>query len=107
MLVVVGLNLHVCIMTPVGRRARTGYRFVGVVEEYARSLAALEALLRQTWPRIRLKAYQDNSKRGGTLEQRLEEFREQIGNDLYQQLEEANRADLAVWRTALSRYQST
>ena len=86
--------------------AVVAWEFIGVVEEYEPSLAALQTLLQRTWAGVRLRAYHDNAMRGGKLDERLRQFRQQIGIELYARLERANQSDLAIWRAAMARYNS-
>lgn len=80
--------------------------FVGLVEEYDRSIEALQELLSSRFPRIRLEAYLDNvlKSRHATLEGRLEAFHGRLGDEMYQRLSDENRADLTLWEAVRQRY---
>lgn len=81
--------------------------FVGLVEEFDRSVARLQETLAPHFPGVRLRAYRANvSADERTLEERLALLRERIGDQLYERLEESNRYDLALWEAVRARYAS-
>jgi hypothetical protein len=82
--------------------------FVGVVEQYGASLRKLQELLNQHFPAISLPEVRANATRPpSTLNHQLGELRARIGSTLYQELVDANLADLELWTLASSRYGGT
>jgi hypothetical protein len=80
--------------------------FVGLVEAYDQSLAALEGQMSEQIGPIDLKTYHENIQRDGTatLDQRLSRMARDIGADLYATLVRANAEDLVVWDYVRARY---
>ncbi|MGZ8369661.1 MAG: sulfotransferase family protein [Caulobacteraceae bacterium] len=76
--------------------------FIGVVEDFAASMADLETYLRQDFPDFRAFGAKENVWREDeTLGQRLERMRRAVGEDIWRQLEEANQEDMELYRLAL------
>ena len=84
-----------------------GLPFVGVVEIFDQSLERLEGHIRELFPKVRLKAYRQNTSAPAkaSLDERLGLFRDQIGVDLYDRLTDANEDDMVLWNSARDRYQ--
>jgi hypothetical protein len=80
-------------------RALEALPFVGLVEEFDHSIRRLCNWLEPHFPGFEPMAVAENVTRDRSipLEARLAQIREEIGNDLYQQLQDANAADLAVF----------
>jgi hypothetical protein len=80
--------------------------YVGLVEEYARSIGRLERLLEPYLPGLRLRNAHLNRTADAPhgLEDRLEHLRSRVGDVLYRRLLEANQDDLAVWEHVRQRY---
>jgi hypothetical protein len=79
--------------------------FVGIVEDFGGSMSRLAALCRRDFPSFKPRTVAANVSREHSrpLEQKLADLQQEIGADLYQQLEVANAADLALYQTALKR----
>ena len=74
--------------------------FVGLVEKYSESLEHLEALLAsEGFEGIKLKPVEKNVSRGvkKTLDEKLSEIKEQLGESIFNKLLLANEVDLSVW----------
>jgi hypothetical protein len=74
--------------------------FVGVVEKYSESLVRLEELLQsEGFEGIKLKPVERNVSRGviKSLDEKLAEIKEQLGEELFEKLVEANEVDLEIW----------
>jgi hypothetical protein len=74
--------------------------FVGVVENYSESLVRLEELLQsEGFEGIKLKPVERNVSRGvmKSLDEKLAEIKEQLGEELFKKLVEANEVDLEIW----------
>jgi hypothetical protein len=75
--------------------------FVGLVEKYSESLERLEALLEaEGFEGIKLKPVEKNVSRGikKTLDEKLADIQEQLGDEFFEKLVEANEVDLGIWR---------
>ena len=75
--------------------------FVGLVEKYSESLERLEKLLAlEGFGSIKLKPVEKNVSRGAkkSLEEKLMDIKEQLGNELYAELTQANSVDLTCWK---------
>jgi hypothetical protein len=77
--------------------------FVGLVECFGESVARLENWLKPYFPGFVSQQVRANSTSDpkATLEQRLENLREQLGDELYARLVEENADDLALHRAAM------
>ncbi len=77
----------------------------GIVERYEESMIVFERALAGDFPAIDLAAPPQNVSRDGesTLEQRLDDIREEMG-DIYDQLLAQNREDLALYAWALEQF---
>lgn len=86
--------------------AITRLPFVGLVEEFGRSLKVLETLLRPAFPRIRLRGMRLNRSpaAANSLEARITRLRDRIGDELFQRLVEANQADMVLWEHVRAGY---
>lgn len=74
--------------------------FVGLVEKYSESLERLEALLKaEGFEDIKLKPVEKNVSRGvkKTLDEKLSEINEQLGDEVFNKLLVANEIDLNIW----------
>ena len=80
--------------------------FVGLVEAYPRSLRSLQAVLaaRMTAPTLKVLHANVTQRRPASLSARLEQLRRDLGVEVFQQLTEANAADLRLWRHLAARY---
>jgi hypothetical protein len=80
--------------------------FVGLVEQYGRSLERLQALLAPHFPGINLAPVRLNStsRIPVPLAARLLQFRVRVGMRRYGRLVAANRNDLELWRTVRRTY---
>jgi hypothetical protein len=76
--------------------------FVGLVEDYESSLARLQGLLADYFPSIHLKVQHANvtASRADSLDERLEDLRQRVGDELYRELESMNQVDMRVWERA-------
>lgn len=77
--------------------------FVGIVEKYAESLASLEALLeKEGFEGIKLKTVEKNVSRGvsKSLEDKLDEIKQQFEECSFAKLVEANKVDLSLYEHA-------
>lgn len=75
--------------------------FVGVVEKYSESLVRLEELLgAEGFEGIKLKPVEKNVSRGvkKSLDEKLAEIKEQLGEELFDKLVKANEVDLELWK---------
>ena len=74
--------------------------FVGLVEKYSESLERLETLLKaEGFEDIKLKPVEKNVSRGvkKTLDEKLAEINEQLGDRVFDMLIAANEIDLNIW----------
>lgn len=74
--------------------------FVGLVEKYSESLERLEALLKaEGFEGIKLKPVEKNVSRGvkKTLDEKLAEIKDQLGDEVFDMLATANVVDLEIW----------
>lgn len=74
--------------------------FVGLVEKYSESLERLEALLKaEGFDDIKLKPVEKNVSRvvKKTLDEKLSEIKEQLGDEAFSKLLVANEIDLNIW----------
>ncbi|HDY93959.1 MAG TPA: hypothetical protein ENH67_13775 [Pseudoalteromonas sp.] len=74
--------------------------FVGLVEKYSESLERLEALLvSECFDDIKLKPVEKNVSRGikKTIDEKLAEIKEQLGDEVFSKLVAANEIDLNIW----------
>ena len=79
--------------------------FVGLVEEYDLSVARLEDVLSEDFPKLRLRSYRANvTADRQTLDERLAQLQRRLGHHLYQRLERANSHDLQLWQAVRARY---
>ncbi|UPY35934.1 hypothetical protein [Sediminicoccus sp. KRV36] len=82
---------------------------VGVVEAYDASLRAFTLALAPHFPGLSLTPTRANvtQRPGLSLDDRLRELQQELGEGLYERLVEANAADLELHRFALRRYQDS
>lgn len=74
--------------------------FIGVVENYAASVAILEAYLKENGlpnASLKTKSVNRNAGRALTLSMRLENIRNTVGVDVYEKLLEKNKGDFQVY----------
>jgi hypothetical protein len=85
--------------------ALEGLPLVGVVEDFDLSLRQLQRLLRAWFPLFEAFPAHENASRAAnsSLAARLESFRQEIGDPLYNELLAANADDLALHRAAIAR----
>lgn len=84
-------------------KALSGLPFVGLVERFGESVARLEAWLKPHFPQFVGQQVRANSTSDPkmNLEQKLENLREQLGDELYARLVQENADDLALHRAAM------
>ncbi len=77
--------------------------FVGIVEHFDRSLAQLESLLKPLFPSVEFMPTKANvtQKSETSITERLDLLRMDLGDDLYMELEDANRSDLSLYAKAI------
>lgn len=85
-------------------RALAALPFVGLVEDYDRSIENLQKLLRPLFPDFRAVNLHMNvtRSRSATVDDNLEEIRNEIGADMFAELCAANRDDLDLYHAAKS-----
>jgi hypothetical protein len=73
--------------------------FVGLVNEFSASIRQFERLLRPNFPGIRLHPVIENARSSAdsTMETRLDEVRQTLGRELYEQLLSANSLDMELY----------
>jgi hypothetical protein len=79
---------------------------VGVVERYHQSWAQLTPIIRRYWPDFAADigvAHNVDATRAETLEDRLAAMRDELGADLYRELEDANQLDEDLRQWAIAR----
>jgi len=77
--------------------------FVGLVEKFSESLEQLDNLLTEEgFEGITLKPVEKNVSRrvSKSLEDKLAQIREQLGDEVFEKLVEANQIDLKLWETS-------
>lgn len=76
--------------------------FVGVVERFDRSMMVLERCLRPHFPKFQvLPAWQNATAEVSTsLSERLDQIRNEIGNDFYREILSANRIEIDLHKAA-------
>ena len=79
--------------------------FVGVVELFERSMLEMERWLRPHFPRFKaLEAWQNATRETRTPpSERLDQIRKEIGDDLFDQVTEANHIDIEVHKAAYAK----
>ncbi|MCA1749065.1 MAG: hypothetical protein LC634_05865 [Sphingomonadales bacterium] len=87
-------------------RAVDALPFVGLVEAYDRSVDRLARMLEPHFPDFEPLIVQENVSGGAAhdVEGRLAEIRQQLGNDLFLRLSDANREDTAIFESVRERY---
>jgi hypothetical protein len=83
--------------------------FVGVVEEFGRSLEILQGLLAEHGlPGVKLESVRRNvsTDRAAKIEDRLAELSEEVGAETYAKLLEANADDIRLYEAAVARLQA-
>ncbi|MFO1418870.1 MAG: hypothetical protein U1E83_09410 [Methylotetracoccus sp.] len=75
--------------------------FIGIVEEFDRSIARLRALLSPHFPELRCTAVYENVTQSPhlTLAQRLRGLRDALGDRLFEDVLRANQDDLVLYGT--------
>lgn len=87
------------------QKALRALPFVGIVDNFADSMARLEQWLRsEGFQDFRLKPVEKNVSRGTkkTLDVKLMELRAEIGELIFQKLEDENKEDLILYKNALN-----
>jgi hypothetical protein len=91
--------------TDLALQALDALPFIGLVEEFEQSIHRLNQWLIPHFPNFRAKVIAENvSRETQSLEQKLAAIAAEIGEDYYQQLLDANAADMAVYQTVKNRY---
>jgi hypothetical protein len=82
--------------------------FVGLVEQYPQSLARLTALLGESFPGLTLTLVHHNRAADAVPEQegRLARMRDDLGEEGYTRLLDANQDDLVLWQAVRASYQA-
>ena len=80
--------------------------FVGLVDRFSESLQLLGHCARPRFPELVVKEHRENVTDTSTksVEQRIEELRKEIGNDLFDELCVRNRLDLQLYSYASGRF---
>lgn len=80
--------------------------FLGLVERFDDSIQRLEEWLKPYFPDIACKSTKANvtQKEGSVLDERLAVFREELGDELYEELNNANQWDMVLYNALLERY---
>lgn len=83
--------------------------FVGVVDRFEASLAALSEILKQSFSEANLKTRHSNVTQDTslTINQRVVEIRNALGPDLYREVLRQNNADIVLYRRIVARYPLT
>jgi hypothetical protein len=78
--------------------------FIGIVEQYDRSLARLQAWLKPTFEGIELQPTKANvtQRSDQSLDERLAALRAELGPTLYKALIDANQSDLNLYRAVVA-----
>lgn len=81
--------------------------FVGMVDRFAESLELLKLVTSKRFPDLVVTEYKENvlQTTGGSVEQRIESLRKEIGNELFDELCVRNRLDLQLYSYAAGRFQ--
>ena len=81
---------------------------VGIVERFGESAAAFQDIISAELPGFRFPVVETNvtSPRHTTLETRLDHIRDELGDDLWQQLLARNAPDFELYRIAEQRLDS-
>jgi hypothetical protein len=76
--------------------------FVGLIEDYQRSLERLQSVLSVYFPQVDVKLEPATMAQFGldSLEDRLLQLKEMVGEELYDRLRDANRDDILLWESA-------
>ena len=80
--------------------------FIGIVEQFSQSLVRLESILASKgFDDIQLNPVEKNVSRStkNSLDEKIEEIRERLGEDIFNKLVEVNQADLTIWELLNSR----
>ncbi len=82
--------------------------FIGIVERFSESLQHMDACTRQRFPELVVKEHRENvtDASSKSVEQRIEELRKEIGNELFDELCVRNRMDLQLYSYATGVFQS-
>ena len=82
--------------------------FVGIVERFSESLEQMDACTRERFPDLVVKEHRENvtDASSKSVEQRIEELRREIGNELFDELCVRNRLDLQLYSYAAGVFQS-
>lgn len=91
--------------TALALRALEALPFVGIVEEFDRSVERMAEWLEPHFPGFHAMPVAKNVTRDrtATLEQKLEQIKAEIGEECYARLLEANAGDIAVYQAARER----
>ncbi|MEA1051637.1 sulfotransferase family 2 domain-containing protein [Lamprobacter modestohalophilus] len=75
--------------------------FVGVVEQFDTSLRRLEAWLKPFFPEIKFQPQKLNvtQERDLSMEQRLEQIKNEVGAEIFEELQRANSLDLQLYNS--------
>jgi len=96
-------------LLPAACRFIDSLSFVGIVERFSDSLVQMEACTRERFPDLVVKEHRENvtDASGKSVEQRIEELRKEIGNELFDELCVRNRLDLQLYSYASGVFQSS
>lgn len=91
------------------KKALDSLPFVGLVENFDKSILELEKWLKPYFPSIQFKSIKENvtQKEGSNLNERLMTFRKELGDVLYEELLVANQADVSLYETVIEQYKVT
>jgi hypothetical protein len=80
--------------------------FIGVVDRFEASLAALSQILKRSFSEADLETRHSNVTQdpGITIKQRVLEVRNALGPDLYRDVLRHNHADIVLYRRIVERY---
>lgn len=93
-------------LLPAACRLVDSLPFVGLVERFGESLQLLARLVQQDFPDMTIREHRENvtDDSSKTLEQRIDELRREIGNDLFDELCLRNALDLQLYNYAAGRF---
>ena len=82
--------------------------FVGIVDRFSESLEQMDACTRERFPDLVVKEHRENvtDASSKSVEQRIEDLRKEIGNELFDELCVRNRLDLQLYSYATGVFQT-
>ncbi|MEE9322809.1 MAG: sulfotransferase family 2 domain-containing protein [Granulosicoccus sp.] len=80
--------------------------FIGLVERFEDSMGLIQLATRQHFPKLKIREYRENVTQAANQppEQRIDQLRRDIGNELFDELCLRNRLDLQLYSYALGRF---